>query len=237
MKISTVGNGSDIVVIVPTNDARKQDVWRLISDMTQQGADLVIVEDVYPSFNFSRSMNVGIHIALDRKSTKYIVAANDDVRVSCLQLMRKALDAKPEFGYVTPYVNGYDCYWPMKFTRIIGRAIKNRAPFWVLREIRNERFATKLAGGKFLNTQPFTMFRAEILRKFRFDEHFDMGLEDTELGLRLRRNGIIGFTHPALNITHKGHATMNVLYSIGKAPLKRDREMRNTAYLYKKYSK
>lgn len=237
MKTRSIGYDSDIVVIVPTNDMGKQDVLRLTSDMRQQGADLIIIEDVYPLFNFSHSMNVGINAALGRKSTKYIVAANDDVRVSCLQLMRKVLDERPEFGYVTPYVNGYDCYWPMKFTRIVGRAIKNKAPFWFLREIRNERFATKLAGGKFLNTQPFAMFRAEVLRKFSFDENFDMGLEDMQLGLRLRQNGIIGFTNPMLNITHKGHATMNILYPIGNAPSKRNREMRNTAYLYKKYSK
>lgn len=217
--------GKEITAVIPTIDHKQPMTQHLLSELESLGSDWICVEDSGPGFNFSKSMNKGIESALKREQVKFIILSNDDLHtVIGFEGMIKTLK-EGKYGYVCPYLNGK--FHAVHLSRsllvdVMSATVAGGAPFYVLRQrraakkyISSSRYpivSQKVfpMGRYAVQVQPFSIFRAEILEKDKFDEDFLKHRQDGELAIRLHLKGIIGLTSKDWNVTHLNHVSFNL---------------------------
>lgn len=225
MNIVSHSTGSEITTVIPTIDHNQAMTRRLLSELEALGSDWICVEDSGPGFNFSKSMNRGIETALDDSRVKFIILTNDDLHTivgfdGMINTLRNE-----NFGYVCPYLNGK--FHAVHLSRslvvdVVSATLAGRAPFYVLMQRKAAKKYIKTTRypivsqkvfpiGKYaVQVQPFSIFRAEVLRNDKFDEDFLKHRQDGELAIRLYYKGILDMTSKAWNITHLNHVSFNL---------------------------
>lgn len=227
--------GGDTAVVVPVDTPERDCVRNLLLEVSRMKWSMVVVVDSYPTFNFSRSMNAGIAECLRDDGIKHIALSNDDVYDISLPGAIEYLDEN-DSTFVSPCVNGKSGELG-HFSDLVRESIHNRAPLWFWKHLRHMHAMRSIAGGCFANTQPFALFRADTLRTYNFDEGFDMGVEDFELGMRLHRDGIVGVIRTDWNVKHGGHETIDRMIAAKAVATDKDRYERNWEHFHAIYGK
>ena len=207
------GRAPNAIAVIPTIDASKDPCKSLIDEFTSWGVSCITVEDSFPTFRFSVSMNAGINYAL-----KYlpltIILSNDDI--SGIAGLNDMIQFTIHYNksYAVPYVNNRKPVINVTRNRlsfIFAHTIVDHAPFYALRVLsrfKHKKWAlgTPYAGfgHPLFSVQPFAIFPAWVLQKYQFDEHFINGLEDQELSYHLNNNDIHGDTSPDWHVDHQG---------------------------------
>lgn len=244
--------GKEIITVIPTIDHEQPMTQRILHELESLGSDWICVEDSGPGFNFSKSMNGGIEEALKNDKAKFIALSNDDLHTivgfdDMIETLRQG-----NFGYVCPYLNGkfHAVHMSRSFVvDILSAAFGGGAPFYALRQrkaakkyISTPRYpfvAHKVFpfGSYAVQVQPFSIFRAEILKQDRFDEEFLKHRQDGELAIRLKLKGILGKTSKKWNITHMNHVSFNLNPDEkNKETYRLDQRAKDMAVFAKKYS-
>ena len=174
------------------------------------------VPDFY--FNAAHNANIGIKEALEY-NPEWIIYSNDDVETDNIQGLITILKSNPRESYLVPLRKNTEAQFQIfdaKFPSLLAHALFSlfsgdieygvsslkmlKVKFWA----HNGLFFSAREGilYKFLkflsfpvslpyeNFSDFGIFRATVLREFKFEESFINGVEDTELTLRLINCGI-----------------------------------------------
>ena len=252
MKVVTHLTGKEITAVIPTIDHKQPMTQKLLTELESLGSDWVCIEDFGPGFNFSKSMNKGIETALSEESVKFIILSNDDLHsIVGFDEMLSTLRKEEDYGYVCPYLNGkFNAVHMTKslFVDLASATLAGAAPFYVLRQRkaakryingRNYPIVSQkvLPLGKYaVQVQPFSIFKADILRHDMFDEDFLKHRQDGELAIRLYLKGIKGKTSKKWNITHLNHVSFNLNpEEKNKESYRLDQRAKDMAVFAKKY--
>jgi GT2 family glycosyltransferase len=212
MKVWQTGN-DDIAVVVPTADvksARAKEVMRIFS-----GAKIVMVESKGRFFNYARSVNKGVSVALE-SSPRWVVISNDDVHgVDDFKKLKDELSTSSK-GMVLAKPSRYHSYkvslievkpYFLKGMNFIGKLMK--IPPAEVYSYLQMKYGAKLgvktltiidsmiglmrnfAGevkDSFVNAGSFMVLNRRAINGKVFDETFINGYEDVYLSMKMRND-------------------------------------------------
>ena len=216
-----INDGRAAAAVIPTADTNQNRVQSLIAELDSNGVDSLCVEDKLPEFRFARSMNRGIEELLKHGKIRCIVLSNDDI--SDIKGMADMLQivAQNQNIYARPHTNGENSACIVTTSRlklIWNYSVAKKAPFYAFRIVNGLNWygkhhlavtapTFKWKSGSFVNVQPFGVFNAAVFRDNKFDENFQNGIEDLELGYRLMLAGVKGMARPEWNVRHGGSSS------------------------------
>ncbi|MGC8970305.1 MAG: glycosyltransferase family 2 protein [Conexivisphaera sp.] len=211
MRIVTLEGTRDLIVVVPTPDVERRLTQEFVESVRRTASSkptVILVESSGPEFHFSKSMNSGIKAAINYGSG-YIALSNDDVRPLVQSWDRRLvedLQRSSDLAYVSPLlcrdgrISGPLISMPGYHSVDLFTRFYDLVParlFPLLRWLRGLMIRGLRSNGDVLvqpnlivNTQPFSVFRADYLNEFGgFDEKFVNGEEDFDLALRVLDRG------------------------------------------------
>ena len=255
MKIVNENNGSRNCMVIPLmniEEFKTTDYYKLLKDNNL--VDFMFVEDGSPGFHFSKSMNRGIERCLELDyefitlSTNNISFSEQDKTffISYMINMKELPNLPKNTYYVMKMVNGNPNRNILTFSAIkyLFNGIVSKYPFFTLKrywQMKKEKVPnmyvtrTSLQSG-FYGVMPFSIFSADLLRTYKFDENIKNCLEDTDLSYRLYNDEISIYIIP-LDVIHKGNASFKKLNQWNKLSgyYNHDDYKNNLIYMYHKY--
>ena len=248
-------SNSETAAVIPTADIKQARVQVLIKELAAAGVDSILVEDRLPEFRFSRSMNAGINELLKLENLRYIILSNDDIcNIKGIRDMIARI-SEDENSYAQPYPNGKKPTFVVTRSRlrfVLNYALARRAPFHALRVMNGFHWLRKrrsfMMGApavlwdrdNIVGVQPFGIFNKSMLRNNKFDENFINGVEDDELGYRLKLAGARGITMPEWSVVHEANSSFKLATNgeknqIGSYYITDEEMIRSAEYFYRKY--
>lgn len=243
-KYTSPSGRNKTVSVIPTRSVDAQP-FAGRQNMFLELGDVIAVEHSGEDFCFARSMNLGINRAL-MDGYHLVVLSNDDVSWYAPGRMHEMIDylaSNDGVDFVAPYVNSYRQTGDVTtslWKYFLHQVTRNKAPFWAWRQKTRIETIASQAGipnpwmfiyhpKGFVGVQPFSVFKARVLEKVRFDESFINQMEDTEMAYRLFLQGYRGETNPRWSILHDRHYSFDRNTSV-KIPFEA-----NLIRLWKKY--
>ncbi|MEM3828976.1 MAG: hypothetical protein QXP36_07175 [Conexivisphaerales archaeon] len=257
-EIIEVEGDKEVIVVIPTADFTGKYAEECRENIFK-GLHIIFVESGYPRdpyFNYAHNCNVGIKKAMEY-NPKWIVLSNDDVVLGNIKALRDTLSNLSGSFYVArnkksevygkifivnaPIYFFYSIYLLLRGEpsncklglRMIfkglwsdNRLLHSAEGTFAYRLLKM--FAKPLAY-HYRNFADFGIFKADLLKRYPFNESFINGEEDNELVIRMLKDGIgaeiLDFGSESLG---GGGNTMGS----GRSPTRRARDFANMIMLY-----